>query len=93
MRECTKNFLGHLSDVATRIFIVILAILVVMPYNIDLMVDTDTIDSIKSYAAGIVGGNTGSVGNGFRVKGGILGISGSSTPCDKVRQTPILFDF
>ena len=77
MRECTKNFLGHLSDVATRIFIVILAILVVMPYNIDLMVDTDTIDSIKSYAAGIVGGNTGSVGNGFRVKGGILGISGS----------------
>lgn len=77
MRECTKNFLGHLSDVATRIFIVILAILVVMPYNIDLMVDTDTFDSIKSYAAGIVGGNTGSVGNGFRVKGGILGISGS----------------
>lgn len=77
MRECTKNFLGHLSDVATRIFIVILAILVVIPYNIDLMVDTDTIDSIKSYAAGIVGGNTGSVGNGFRVKGGILGISGS----------------
>lgn len=76
MRECTKNFLGHLSDVATRIFIVILAILVVIPYNIDLMVDTDTIDSIKSYAAGIVGGNTGSVGNGFRVKGGILGISG-----------------
>ncbi len=77
MRECTKNFLGHLSDVATRIFIVILAILVVIPYNIDLMVDTDTFDSIKSYAAGIVGGNTGSVGNGFRVKGGILGISGS----------------
>lgn len=77
MRECTKNFLGHLSDVATRIFIVILAILVVIPYNIDLMVGTDTIDSIKSYAAGIVGGNTGSVGNGFRVKGGILGISGS----------------
>ncbi len=77
MRECTKNFLGHLSDVATRIFIVILAILVVIPYNIDLMVGTDTFDSIKSYAAGIVGGNTGSVGNGFRVKGGILGISGS----------------
>lgn len=76
MRECIKNFLGHLSNVATRIFIVILAILVVIPYNIDLMVDTDTIDSIKSYAAGIVGGNTGSVGNGFRVKGGILGISG-----------------
>lgn len=76
MRECIKNFLGHLSDVATRIFIVILAILVVIPYNIDLMVDTDTFDSIKSYAAGIVGGNTGSVGNGFRVKGGILGISG-----------------
>lgn len=75
MRECIKNFLGHINDIATRIFIVILAILVVIPYNINLMVDTDTFDSIKSYAAGVIGGNTGSVGNGTRVHGGILGIA------------------